>query len=470
MSSMFRPDPRARATWRWGGAIAALLVAQSVVLAALFWALATGSHRRAAENAFAAECRSFAGLSAPHRPAELRAILSRDIHRDRFLALFDRTGGRIEGNVAGVPAGAAPDRASFVAPVRPTELPGKTSDVARLRLCTMPDGTRLLTGVDLDDAEEALRVIGRSLGFALLPGVILALGFGLLAGRRAARQVDAVERLTERIVAGDLDQRLVVGDQPDSFGLLCAHINAMLDRLQLLVAEVRGVGDDIAHQLRTPLTRLRARLERSLRDADVPASFQAIADTALADIDMLLSIVAALLRIRELEDTARRSRFAQVDLTRLVEDAYELHRPSAEDRGIELRCEVGVVPPVEGDASLLMEAISNLIDNAMKFGPPGGRVMLSLACTAGRPVIAVADEGQGVPFAERPLVTQRFYRLRHDCEGAGLGLSLVQAIADLHGFALRFADRGSAVLLICSPEPPHGLASAYGAAFGKAMM
>lgn len=449
MSSTYPANPRARAIFRWGGAIAALLVAQSLILAALFWLLATGSHRRAAERGFERDCRSLSAMPSDLRRGELREMLSRDIHRDRFLALFDRRGALIEGNVSRLPDEASAGRASFVAEVRPTELPGKTSDTARLVVCAMPDGSRLLTGVDLDDAEEALRVVERSLLIGLAPGLLLAVGFGLFAGRRAARQVDAVRGLTERIVAGELDQRLPVDAHPDSFGLLCAQINAMLDRLQMLVTEVRGVGDDIAHQLRTPLTRLRARIERGLREAEDRAAFEAVAGTALQEIDQLLGIVAALLRIRELEDHARRSRFGPVDLARLVDDACELHRPSAEDRGIALRSEVTPAPLVEGDASLLIEAVSNLLDNAMKFGPAEGEVSLSLHANPQGVVITVADQGVGVPLAERSLVTQRFYRGRHDCDGAGLGLSLVKAIADLHGFELRFAERGSAVSLYC---------------------
>lgn len=449
---MLHPDPQARAMWRWGGAIGALLVVQSVLLAGLFWVLATGSHQREVERHFAADCRALVGLTAMARRTELRAMLERDIHRDRFLALFTNDGRLIDGNVARLPNGAGLPRNSFVASVRPTELPGKTSDVARLAVCPMPDGTTLLTGVDLDDAEEALGVVERSLLIGLVPGILLALGFGLIAGRRAARQIDTVRRLTERIVAGDLAQRLPVGSNPDSFDLLCAHINTMLDRLQGLVADVRGVGDDIAHQLRTPVTRLRARIERGLREAHDRAAFEAVADAALSEIDKLLGIVAALLRIRELEDHARRSRFARLDLSRLVEDACELHRPTAEDRGIALVCAITPVGLVDGDASLVMEAVSNLIDNAMKFGPAGGRVTLSLEQAGTVAIVTVADDGPGVPVGERSLVTQRFYRGRHECEGAGLGLSLVKAIADLHGFMLRFAERGSAVSLVC-PVP-----------------
>ena len=445
---MSAADPARRATLRWGGAIAALLVAQSLMLAALFWWLASQSHVRAAETEFRADCREFGRLGPAERREELREALARDIHRDRFLALFDQDGRLIDGNVAKLPDG-APTVGSATLTVAPTELPGKSSDQARLVACPLPDGTRLLTGVDLDDAEYAIRLIERALLLGLMPGLILAVGVGLVVGRRAARQVEAVGRLTERVIAGDLKERLHVSREPDSFGLLCAHINAMLDRLQALVGEVRGVGDDIAHQLRTPLTRLRARVERAMGEAQDGHAFRAAAADALAEIDKLLGIVAALLRIRELEDHARRSRFAPVDLARLVDDACDLHRPDAEDKGIRLECTAGVTPAVEGDASLLMEAVSNLLDNAIKFGPRAGVVGLSLTTEGGTPVITVSDEGAGVPPHERRLVTQRFYRGRHDCDGVGLGLSLVQAIAELHGFSLCFADRGSAVAIIC---------------------
>ena len=161
---------------RWGGAIAALLVVQSLVLAGIFWVLATGSHQRSAESGFTADCRALAAVTTGRRPAAVRAMLIRDIHRDRFLALFDPAGRLIEGNVARLPADATAATTSFISAVRPTELPGKTSDTARLRLCAMPDGSRLLTGVDLDDAEEALRVVERSLLLGLVPFIRHAFG------------------------------------------------------------------------------------------------------------------------------------------------------------------------------------------------------------------------------------------------------------------------------------------------------
>ncbi|WP_230483057.1 sensor histidine kinase [Sphingomonas sp. Leaf21] len=454
MSSTWRIDPRTRATWRWGSVLAAMLVLQSLALAAVFWVLANDNHRREIEHALSDDCTFFRLTPPTERAEELREKLDRDIHRDLFLALFDAQGRRVVGNVARIPPG-APSSGSFVATVAPTELPGKRSDQARVQLCPLPDGSRVLTGLDLDDTEAALRLVGQSLLVGLIPGVVLAIVFGLIAGRRAARQVDAVRRLTERIVSGDLTQRLPVARDPDSFGLLCAHINTMLDRLQLLVADVRAIGDDIAHQLRTPLTRLRARVERGMRDATDRDAVIAVMEATLADVDALLGIVAALLRIRELEDHARRSRFAPVDLARLVEDACDLHRPTAEDRGVDLRHAVEPVQPVEGDASLLMEAVSNLIDNAMKFGPPGGSVRVTLTANAEAVRLTVADDGDGVPAGERALVLQRFYRGRHDQAGVGLGLPLVKAIADLHGFTLAFAAEGSAVTILC-PTPRTG--------------
>ena len=445
---MYRPDPRTRATLRWGGAIAMLLVVQSLVAAAIFWMSVNASHRREVDNALAADCRFFARTTPDERREELREMLNRDIHRKRFLALFDDRGRLIDGNVARMPPLAPGGMHGAVAMVVPTELPGKTSDIARLALCRLPGGGQLLTGFDLDDTDDALRMAERALLIGLVPGLALAVAFGMVAGRRAAQQVDTVRQVTQRIVGGALDERLPVPSRPDSFGLLALHINAMLDRLQALVADVRGVGDDIAHQLRTPLTRLRARIERGMRDARDAADFQLVAEAALIEVDQLLGVVAALLRLRELGDHARRSRFGPVDLARIAVDACDLYRPTAEDRGIDLHCRIAADAIVEGDASLLIEALSNLIDNAIKFGPPGGRVTVSLGRQDRDVLVTVADEGDGVPFAEQGLVTQRFYRGRHECQGAGLGLSLVKAIADLHGFDLRFADRGSAVALV----------------------
>ncbi len=441
-------SPRARLSLRWGGGIALLLAVQSLVLAGIFWTLTTQGRIRDAEAGFAADCRAFAWMSGAERSEEVREALDRDIHRDRFLALFDANGALVEGNVAAIPAHPA-SGGSHVATIRPTRLPGKTSDVARFAVCAFPDGARLFTGLDLDDADYAARVVLRALWWGLLPGLALAAVVGAGAGGRAARRIDAVGAFTRRVMAGDLRERLrIPPGPPDSFGLLCRQINAMLDRLETLVADVRGIGDDVAHQIRTPLTRLRARVERSVPAPSDPVAASAAASAVLADIDKLLAIVAAVLRIREIEDRERRSRFAAIDPARLVADACDLYRPVIEEAGGELSAGILPTQDVFGDASLLMEAVANLIDNAVKFGPAGGVVAVRLHEENRVPVVTVLDQGGGVPRAERAAVLQRFYRARRDREGAGLGLSLVQAIAALHGFRLRFEDDGSAVSLL----------------------
>lgn len=436
-------EARRVTTLRWGGTIALLLAVQSLLMAGLFWALATGGHRRELDRELADDCARFAALTRRERPVEVQRTVARDIHRDRFLALFDRRGHVTAGNVAHMPGAASAMNTSIVADVEPTDLPGKTLDQARLRVCPMPGGDRLLTGFDLDDTDATARTVGRALLMGLLPGIVFAVGFGLAAARRAGRQVDTVRRLSEGVMAGNFQGRITVADRPDSFDLLCAHINAMLDRIEVLMTDVRAVGDDIAHQIRTPLTRLRARIEREMEAARSPEAFRATAAAALVDIDGTLGIVAALLRIRELEDHARRSRFATVDLARLIDDAAELHAPNAEDRGVTLTSRIEYPTSVVGDVDLLMEAVSNLIENAVKFGPSGGQVELILMRAGGSPTIAVTDEGAGVSAADRHLVTQRFYRGHRDTPGSGLGLSLVKAIADLHGAHLRFRQRGA---------------------------
>lgn len=450
-------DARGRSTVRWGGAIALLLAVQSLIVAALFWTLATGSYRARMDATMAEDCARFAALPAPSLPAAVRALLFDDVHRTRFLAAFDPHRRLIAGNVAAIPADVANGGQPATVHVIPNQLPGKTDDTARLRRCALPGGSTLVTGFDLDDSELTASIIEQALMLALLPGLAIALGVGLVAAGRAARQVDTVRRLAERIVTGDLRGRLPVSDRPDSFDLLCAHINAMLDRIETLMGDIRFIADDIAHQIRTPLTRLRARIEREMDAAATPADFQRTALDALHDIDGTLRIVSALLRIRELEDHARRSRFARIELAGLVADAVDLHSPLAEDRGVRLEYRSDASATVVGDADLLMEALSNLIDNAVKFGPQPGVVSVFLERDGAVARIGVADQGGGVPPDERTLVIQRFYRREASMDGCGLGLALVKAIVELHGFRLVFdgdgRPGGSRIYFVCPIGP-----------------
>jgi signal transduction histidine kinase len=211
------------------------------------------------------------------------------------------------------------------------------------------------------------------------------------------------------------------------------------------VNDLRALGDDIAHELRTPLTRLRARLERSYEDARTLEEFRAVGERALQDVDHALSIVSAILRLREIDDVARAANFTRVDVARLMRDAAELYQPSAEMRGISLHVDDSAAAWCRADHDLLMEAVCNLIDNAVKFTPPGGTVRCELRGENNvARAIRVVDSGPGICHGERDAMLRRFHRgpLQKSVPGHGIGLALVAAIVRLHGFSMRFEDAG----------------------------
>jgi signal transduction histidine kinase len=236
---------------------------------------------------------------------------------------------------------------------------------------------------------------------------------------------------------GDLARRLPVSGRDDEFDRLVGTVNTLLGRIEALVAAQRQVTDDIAHDLRTPLSRLRQRLEGALAVRRDPAADEAIYAEALAELDEVLATFGALLRIARAESGASRDRFAPVDLSALVAALAETYAAPAEEGGLSLRSDVAPGVTLPGDAALLRQAVANLLDNALLHG--GTTVTLRLAPG---PVISVADDGPGIPPAEREAVTRRFYRLdsSRGTPGTGLGLALVAATARLHGGMLRIED------------------------------
>ena len=221
------------------------------------------------------------------------------------------------------------------------------------------------------------------------------------------------------------------------------HITAAVRAAQLEEAlqEAKVVGDNIAHDLRTPLTRVRIRLERGREHASTLEELRAVADQAIAGLDQSLTTITALLRITEIEHSLRREGFSEVQLAPLIREAGDLYDPIAENKGVALRVEAPDGATVHGDRDLLFEAVANLVDNAVKFTPEGGRVELALLHQEGETVIRVTDTGPGIPEIDREAVTQRFYRSdkSRNIKGLGLGLSMVAAIIKLHGFDLRIS-------------------------------
>ena len=268
-----------------------------------------------------------------------------------------------------------------------------------------------------------------------------------------------VNRKIQRIVAGDLRQRLPTTGRGDPFDQLAVSVNQMLGDIELLIREISGVGDNIAHDLRTPLTRVRVRLERGRANASTLNELRAVVDQAIGGLDQSLTIITALLRIAEIEHSRRLEGFSQVQLGPLVREVGDLYEPIAEDKGVALRVELKDEATVSGDRDLLFEAVANLVDNAVKFTPEGGHVELALHHNNGQVEIQVKDTGPGIPEIEREAVTKRFYRSDKSrrTEGLGLGLSLVAAIVKLHGFQFAIAPGpGCTVEIVC----PQGVMAA----------
>jgi len=313
---------------------------------------------------------------------------------------------------------------------------------ARARVYLLGDGLHLLVGRNIEQLRQLKQVFNR----ALLLGVglifVLATGGGLLMSSRLLKRVGAMTEATGDIIAGQLDRRLEIRGSGDEFDELASRVNIMLDRLQALLATVRHVSDNIAHDLRTPLTRLRNRIELAARGA--PASLRDELEASVDDADHLLTTFAALLRIARIESGSYDAEVEVLEVGTLVNDANELYLGFAQDKQLMLQAEIDGHALVRGDRNLLFQAITNLLDNAIKHSPPGGMVKVEVHSENGEVVIAVRDGGPGIPQDERGRVTQRFTRLdqSRSLPGSGLGLSLVKAVAEMHKGSLSFSDNG----------------------------
>lgn len=307
----------------------------------------------------------------------------------------------------------------------------------------------------------SLFVVTRIILDALLWGISLTLipGFAgwYLLRRRPLKRIRAIQAQAELIVAGDLTHRLPLSARRDELDMLAAIVNAMLDRIERLMHEVKGVCDNIAHDLRTPLTRLRAQLYRIQQQAPEGSPEAVQMDQVIAETDTLMARFRGLLRISELEDHQRRSGFVQLDPQPLLQEVYDFYLPLAEEGQVTLLLDASpTLPGLTGDRALLFEALANLLSNSIKFTPPGGEVILRAVNDEGCVRIDVLDTGPGIPEAEREAVFQRFYRSDDQHGGFGLGLSIVAAIVNLHGFSLEVDNRpggGAKLSLHCRQRP-----------------
>ena len=311
---------------------------------------------------------------------------------------------------------------------------------ARARVYRLGDGLHLLVGRNIEQLRQLKQVFNRALVLGVGLIFILATGGGLLMSSRLLKRVGALTAATGDIVAGHLDRRLEIRGSGDEFDELATRVNIMLDRLAALLATVRHVSDNIAHDLRTPLTRLRNRLELAARGA--PAALRDELEASVADADQLLATFAALLRIARIESGSYDAQYELLDVGTLVNDANELYLGVAQDKQLTLHAEIESRAMVRGDRNLLFQALTNLLDNAIKHSPAGGVVKIVVRHDSSDVVIDVNDAGPGIPTGEHERVTQRFTRLdqSRSLPGSGLGLSLVKAVAELHHGNMSFRD------------------------------
>jgi signal transduction histidine kinase len=446
------PELTRSVTFRWGLGVAGIYV---LFMLALFSAIYWQTNRYLTERSDEVVTKQ-AEVLAKADPRELTDTVSllprQNPRRVEHAGLFAADGRRMGGDIAEIPPGLALDGVAREATIV-AGLGTPVAQAVRAAGRRLPGGEVLVIGRNVDEIVEIRAIVGATLAAGLVPALLLSIAVGMLLSIRAQRRVAEVNRSVQRIIAGDLRQRLPARGSDDPFDRLAAIVNGMLERIEALIHEIAGVGDDIAHDLRTPLTRMRVALERGRANARSLDEAHAVIDRAIAGLDQSLKIVTALLRIAEIEHTRRLAGFSDVALTDIVREVCDLYEPIAEEKGVKLSVDVADRPIVPGDRDLLLEAIVNLVDNAVKFTPAGGEVRLAVLRSEHASVVRVSDTGPGISAEERDLVLRRFYRSdrSRQTRGAGLGLNLVAAIVKLHGFRLSLTSGPGLVAEIACP-------------------
>jgi len=386
-------------------------------------------------------------------PATVEAASAIDVQGFMWIGLFDAKGGRIAGNISKVPEELTDEgvvrsvNASLAGPTRNATM--RARGITRV----LPNGDRLVVAKESTTIDGIGAIIRRGLLWGLSLTLIPGLLGGVLIARGPARRIRAIQRAMEPIREGDLSVRLPVTRGGDEVDLLAATVNTTLTEIERLLGEVKGVTDNIAHDLRTPLTRMRTRLYRLQQQFEGNPEAEQL-DACVAEIDTVLSRFRALLRVSELEDRQRSACFENMDLGAVLRNVHEFYAPLAEDRGQLFEIDVGRLPPLRGDPQLMFEAFANLVGNAIKFTPNGGAVRLvALTDPTGDARVDIADTGPGIPPNEREAVFRRFYRgdETRTKPGCGLGLAIVSAIVRLHGFSLSVGgnEKGAVFSVTC---------------------
>ncbi len=442
-------------TFHWTAVLAALFAIFVTALFAFTYFSIDDYLIARSDRMIAARAGFFAELPRERLISALDDHLEQDSRGVQFSGVFDAGKNRLVGNIAAQPEGldiGGPARS--VPLLRRGDEEGGAKSV-RTVARRLANGDILVVGRNVDETTEVFTVVGTALALGLLPAFCLWLLAGAWLSTRARRGIEEVNARVQRIIAGDLRERLPHRNVDEPFSRLAAIVNGMLDELETTINALAGVGNDIAHDLRTPLTRARLTLERGRTNAKTLEQLQEAADKAIAGIDQSLTIVTALLRLAEIENSRRSSAFGDVALDETLREVCDMYEPIAEDKQIALGVSASAKLSVRGDRDLLLEAVANIVDNAIKFTPPSGRVELALLRGEGETILRVTDTGPGISNQEQEAVLRRFYRSDkiRNTPGVGLGLNLVSAIVKLHGFRLIIhPGPGGRVEIVCPDE------------------
>ena len=448
-------------TLRWTFLVAGIFAAFIVALLGFVYLKTEGDLTARSDRVITSQMRVLADLSPERRLDAINEHLKQDPGRVQLAGLFGPNGRRIAGNLESLPPDLKIDNAVQSAVVDRIDESAREKQTVRLIARRLPNDDVLLIGRNVEEVGEIAGVVGRALALGLIPAVLLCLLVGVALSARARNRIMEVNARVQLIVAGDLRERLPHRNVDDPFSKLAMIVNGMLDEMEVLIHSLAGVGNDIAHDLRTPLTRARLTLERGRTSARTLEQLQMVADKTIQGIDQSLSIVTAILRLAEIENSQRSAGFGTVALADLVREVGDMYEPIAEDKGIALLVHSPHELSAHGDRDLLIEAVANLVDNAVKFTPAGGQVEIGLFRGNGENVVRVKDTGSGISEHERDAVLGRFYRsdrIRH-ISGLGLGLNLVAAIVRLHGFRFTIVPGSGCVAEIAFPS---GLQSKQG--------
>ncbi len=430
------------AGFRFGVVYAILLTISAAALAMFLWWFTAGLLDRQTASAIRADAQGLierfdeGGIEGLVGTIEDR--LAANVDDDAIYLLVDQGMNRIAGNLDTWPSVVDKPGEWRQFQVRRTGM----RSLALVYRYELPDGYHLLVGRDVQVRVQLGNLLTDALIWAVAIVLAMATAGAIIVRSLFRRTVANVSDTAAAIAAGDFAQRVKVSGRGDEFDQLAEVINDMLDRIGRLMDGVRQVSNAIAHDLRTPITRARARLEEAARNAESNADLHAAIDRATIDLDDIVTVFQALLRIAEIEAGSRRASFRRVDIVTSLEGVFELYEAVAEEKGVKLTVTLPTRLEINGDPPLIQQAVANLIDNAVKFSPEHGTVRLAATQEGRRIQITVTDRGPGIPEADRQRATERIFRgdTARGTPGSGLGLALVQAVAYLHGGTLRLED------------------------------